>query len=155
MLSWAILMWGWWHSSSTLIWEWTTILGTFSQILNFLYKTLLHGAFNISEKLYFYAMEVLCNVPLVHTKACSKDVVSSWKRANVHTQRKSYVPQPSILFLYACQQETSHFPHKAILSGCLEQLQFQVLLAGFGNSEEQFLWPCSCPAPGLWRKHTW
>lgn len=81
MLPWAILMWGWRHSYSTLIWEWTAIFGTFSQMLNLLVQSTMHVAFNISEKLYFYAMRVLCNVQIVHTKACLKDVVSHWKKS--------------------------------------------------------------------------
>lgn len=46
-----------------------------------LVQSTMHVAFNISEKLYFYAMRVLCNVPPEHTKACLKDVVSHWKKS--------------------------------------------------------------------------
>lgn len=92
--------------------------------------------------------EFICNIPLMHTNSCLKDMVSNWKREMLIVNIFWMFLSPA-MFLCVCQRETSCYLHWTILSGCLEQLQYQVHLAGFGNWEEQFLWLCSCPVLGL------
>lgn len=120
----------------------------------YLYKALYMLLLTYLNSFIFMPWEFIRNIPLMQQMPVIWRMwfLAGKEKCSCSTYCES--PHPSIAsYSWVCQRGTTCL-YWTILSGCLEQLQYQVHLAGFGNWEEQFLWLCSCPFLGLWRKQT-